>query len=239
MKGIYNTKKNFVTNLIQDPTRYFNICIGVIDYLFSKTLLNQGIFRIHAACASLDNQALLICGTNGTGKTTLLMKLLREGYHFISDDSVYLQFQDDQLTCIPFPKIIILNYSDLQKFPTLYNDLEVIPTFTSYGDHKAVIQPEANNFPVDLDQLPVNQIIIPTISENTCSIFDVEEENLKFNLILPSCRGKDLLNIDYIEDINIYNERSDFCHKIAQIYSLKIVKMGHNFTKMQNVGLLL
>jgi len=239
VKGIYNTKKNVVTNLIRDPTKYFNICIGVIDYLFSKLLLNHGIFRIHAACASQNNQALLICGTSGTGKTTLLMKLLKEGFHFISDDSVYLQFQNDQLICIPFPKVIIANYNDLQDFPTLYKNLEVNSIFTSYGEHKALIQPMPNNFQVDINPMPVNKVIIPVISENNSAIFDIVDENLKFNLMLPSCSGKDLLNIDYIKDINISNKQSDFCHKITQIYPLKIFKMGPNFSMIQNGGHLL
>lgn len=239
VKGIYNTEKNFVLNLIRDPTRYFNICIGVVDYLFSKPLLNDAIFRIHAACVSQDNQALLICGTSGTGKTTLLMKLLQEGFHFVSDDSVYLQFQNDQINCIPFPKTIVANYSDLQKFPSLYNDLNVISIFTSYGDQKAVIKPEANNFPVDMTEMPVSQIIIPTISEGNSSIFEVSEEDLKFNLIFPSFSGKDLLKIDYIEDVNVFDKQSHFCHNITPILPFKIVKMGHNFIKIKNLGHLL
>jgi len=239
VKGIYNTKTNVITNLIRDPKHYFNICIGVIDHLFAKALLEHAIFRVHAACVSKDDQALLICGANSTGKTTLLLKLLQEGFHFVSDDSVYLQFQNDQIICNPFPKTIIANYTDIKKFPVLYHSLKVDSVFTSYGDPKAVISPEANHIPVDLKQMPVSQIIVSTISEGASSIFEVDKEKLKYNLIFPSCSGKDLLNIDYIKDPDVINKQSDFCQKIIQTYPIKLVKMGSTFIEIKNVGHLL
>ena len=239
VKGIYNTKTHVVTNLVRDPTHYFNICLGVIDYLFSKVLLEHAIFRVHAACISKDDQALLICGANSTGKTTFLLKLLQEGFQFVSDDSAYLQFQNDQLICIPFPKTIIANFTDIQKFPVLYRTLTVNSLFTSYGNQKAVIGPEANHIPVNLKQIPVSQIIVSTISENTSSIFEVDEEKLKFELLFPSCSGKDLLNIDYIKDPKVINQQSDFCQKIIQTYPIKLVKMGSTFIEIKNVGHLL
>jgi hypothetical protein len=239
VKGIYNTRTNVVTNLIRDPTRYFNILIGVIDHLFAKALLEHNIFRLHAACVSKDNQALLICGANSTGKTTLLLKLLQEGFHFVSDDSIYLEFQNDQLICNPFPRIILANYNDVEKFPSLYYNLNVSPVFTSYGDQKAVIVPDVNNIPVDFHHMPVNQILISTIAEGASSIFEVEQEKMKYDLLFPSCSGKDLLNIDYIKDPDIINKQSDFCQKVVQLFPIKVVKMGSNFIETRNIGHLL
>ena len=239
VKGIYNTKTNVVTNLLRDPTRYFNILIGVVDHLFAKVLLEHEIFRLHAACVSKDNQALLICGANSTGKTTLLLKFLQEGFHFVSDDSVYLQFQNDRLMCIPFPKTIIAQYNDIKKFPGLYHSLKVESVFTSYGDRKGVISTNANNIPVDTHLMPVTQIIVSSVSDGASSIFEVEQPKLKFDLLSPSCSGKDLLNIDYIKDLDVFNKKSDFCQKIVQMYPIKLVKMGSTFIEIKNVGHLL
>ncbi|MDD1776710.1 MAG: hypothetical protein LUQ65_00970 [Candidatus Helarchaeota archaeon] len=239
VKGIYNTKTNVVTNLLRDPTRYFNIFIGVVDHLFAKALLAHDIFRLHAACVSKDNQALLICGANSTGKTTLLLKLLQEGFHFVSDDSVYLQFQNDRLICIPFPKTIIANFNDITKFPGLYHNLNVRSVFTSYGTQKAVIYPAINNIPVDFHQMPVHHIIVSTISEGASSIFEVNQEKLKFDLLFPSCSGKDLLNIDYIKDPEVFNKQSDFCQKVIELFPIKVVKMGSTFIEIKNIGHLL
>ena len=45
---------------------------------------------IHAACVSLDNNAILLCGDSGAGKSTLSYACARSGWTYTSDDGSFL-----------------------------------------------------------------------------------------------------------------------------------------------------
>ena len=247
VKGFYDTKKNIVTNLIRDPTHYFNICVGVIDYLFSKDLLQKEILRVHAACVAKGDSGLLICGTKGRGKTTLVMKFLREGYSFVADDSVLLQLRNNKLVVHPFPRTLKINQEDLKKFPKLYENLKFVPVSTSDGLQKAIINPKENNLPINTQKVPISQIIIPSLSSeqqtvtNTihpmdpdctfCAI-DVVKKDLSFNLLIPSFRGQGLLKIDYLSNPELIRQQDALCRKILKLYELRLFTLGTDFQKI-------
>lgn len=247
VRGIYDPNKNTVRNLVRDPFRYFNICVGVIDYLFSKALLQQDIFRIHAACISKDDKGMLICGSKATGKTTLLMKFLRSGYDFVADDLCYVKFENNELICHPFPKTIKINYNDSERFPKLYQKLKYSKITTSDEIQKAIIQPEENNFSIVTREIPITQIIIPSIiqsprtstnsiqpvsAETSCCVVDIVKKKLSFDLLIPTFRGKDLLNIDYLENPELIEKQDHLCQQTLQSYSLKIFKLGLDIEKI-------
>ena len=251
VKGIYDAKKNNVINLIRDPSRYFNISIGVIDYLFSKALFQQNIFRIHAAGVSKGKNVLLICGTKGVGKTTLLMKFLQNGYNFVADDSIYIQFINNELICYPFPKTIKITARDLIKFPKLYKNLNFSKTTDSTGIQKAIIPPQNNYFPIETHTSTISQIIIPSISRTTeCKndviqpsdpssqfcVVDVLKRNFSFDLLKPSFRGEGLLNIDYIENPEITAKQDELCKQTLQKYELKFFKIGLDIEEIDIKG---
>ncbi len=45
---------------------------------------------IHAACVALDDEAILLCGESGAGKTTLSYACARAGWTYVTDDGSYL-----------------------------------------------------------------------------------------------------------------------------------------------------
>ncbi|TFG05794.1 MAG: hypothetical protein EU536_01050 [Promethearchaeota archaeon] len=247
VKGIYNTQTNEVTNLIRDPSQYFNICVGVIDYLFSKALLKDGIFRVHAACVAKGTSGYLICGAKSSGKTTLLMRLLRDGYDFIADDATYIEFKGRRLICHPFPKTIKINLEDLNKFFLLYKDLMYSPILTSDGTRKAIIKLRDNNFSVMDQRLPITQILIPSIGGNSrtssqpiklretktgyCISVSVKK-HFNRELLIPSFRGADLLSIDYITNQELIKQQETLCENTLQNYHIKILQLG---TDLENI----
>ncbi len=242
VKGMYDTKNNTILNLIRDPTRYFNICTGVIDYLFSKFLLTQNIFRIHAACVAKNKEGFLICGAKGTGKTTLLMKLLQEGYTYVADDQVYVELQNDNLICYPWPKTIKIRRDDITKSPHLYKNLKYMALTDSHGIERAIIDPTLNKIPLHTIQLPLKQIIVPTFSNavqcnvNTIQpvtdcqycVIDFVKKDMSFKLLFPCFTGADLLNIDYIENPGLISRQKETVNKVIQSYQIKLLTIGTN-----------
>lgn len=44
--------------------------------------------RLHASCAALDGDAVLLTGPSGAGKSDLLLRLLDRGFDLVADDQV-------------------------------------------------------------------------------------------------------------------------------------------------------
>jgi hypothetical protein len=49
-----------------------------------------GRFPLHAGCVARQGRGVLLAGTSGSGKSTLTAALVRDGWDFLSDDTVFL-----------------------------------------------------------------------------------------------------------------------------------------------------
>jgi len=78
---------------------------------------------VHAGGAALDNNAVLICGGKGVGKTTISMALVRDGFDFLSDERVILHQHNGGIEVLPFPGPVNLARSSLRFFPELEKKL--------------------------------------------------------------------------------------------------------------------
>lgn len=59
------------------------------------------LFGIHCSCVAFDTRAILICGGEGSGKSSLSFGLAGLGLDFISDDRVFVQVCGDTLVVHP------------------------------------------------------------------------------------------------------------------------------------------
>lgn len=66
----------------------------ICRYVLLPSLFNfmgmRNLLAIHASAVSLHGKGVVICGDSGRGKTTLLLHLLREGFDYMADDTVFL-----------------------------------------------------------------------------------------------------------------------------------------------------
>jgi len=67
-----------------------------LNTLFTLSLFEAlrffGLYYLHAAgLESPDGQGFLISGNSGSGKTTLTLSLIRAGFRFLSDDTVFMR----------------------------------------------------------------------------------------------------------------------------------------------------
>jgi hypothetical protein len=86
----------------------------------------EGVIGIHSAVLSRDKIGLLIVGPAGSGKSTLAMRLLANGWEFLSDDLAPVKL--DGLEVAPFPKpLSIKDASMWQEFEDLWCDSDWLP----------------------------------------------------------------------------------------------------------------
>ncbi|MFQ6618042.1 MAG: hypothetical protein ACE5QV_05070 [Fidelibacterota bacterium] len=63
----------------------------------SEILKKRGYFPIHAAGLQMGERGLIFPGATKSGKTTLSMALLFEGFKLISDDLIYIHERDEKI----------------------------------------------------------------------------------------------------------------------------------------------
>lgn len=83
------------------PALARELCYLLILSRAGEALDLRGLHRLHAGAAAIEGSPLLFCGPQGTGKTTLLIELLkRPGFSLLSDDTPLISRNG---TVYPFP----------------------------------------------------------------------------------------------------------------------------------------
>lgn len=63
---------------------------GLIQQALRLALARRGCALLHAACLNDGRHTILLVGGRGTGKTRIVLGLLREGWNYVADDKVLL-----------------------------------------------------------------------------------------------------------------------------------------------------
>lgn len=83
---IDTASKKCIVELSQSICNEKQVVDGLLRFILGEVLKTVGVFQIHAASAAINNQAVLVVGTSGAGKSTSSYTLLDKGFSLISDD---------------------------------------------------------------------------------------------------------------------------------------------------------
>jgi hypothetical protein len=84
--------------LPEHPAQFFSL-LGIT---FSEMLKYRGLYFLHGACVYGNGRAYLFSGRSRSGKTTAAFNLVRQGFKFVADDSLFLSDQDGAMVVSPF-----------------------------------------------------------------------------------------------------------------------------------------
>jgi hypothetical protein len=76
------------------------------DLTIALQLQRADLFFLHAAVVALDDRAVVLSAPSGTGKSTLALALLENGFDYLSDELAPIDVQ--RLTVHPFPHALCL-----------------------------------------------------------------------------------------------------------------------------------
>ena len=79
----------------------------------------RGYYLLHAFAATHDGEAVLICGSSGSGKTTSGASLLLGGWRYLANDAVLLQQRDGAVFALPTPGYLQVRPPTLFLLPAL------------------------------------------------------------------------------------------------------------------------
>lgn len=116
----------------------------VINFILSQYLnhhLNQNWLLGHCAALQIGHQGVALAGLSGGGKSTLMLKLLEHGDHFISNDRLLIQAQQDHIEMRGLPKHPRINPGTLLNNPRLSGLIQNPEPYLAL-DHNALRQLE-------------------------------------------------------------------------------------------------
>ncbi len=79
--------------------------VNLIEPLMRFLMISKGYILLHSACLSLNGHAVLISAPPDTGKTTTVIKCVKKGFNFLSDDMTIIRLPNTAL-CFPKPMTI-------------------------------------------------------------------------------------------------------------------------------------
>ena len=91
----------------------------LLNIALFETMKRRGRFALHAAAASRDGRGVLVPGTSGAGKSTLSVTLVRAGFDFLSDDTVFLSSTDMGIWVSAFPDEVDVTANTVSLVPEL------------------------------------------------------------------------------------------------------------------------
>jgi glycosyltransferase involved in cell wall biosynthesis len=85
---------------------------NILEALLRFVVADRGRMLLHSACIELDGRGVMLSARTDTGKTSTILRLLREkGGHFLSDDMTII---DEQASAWSFPKPLTISHHTLR-----------------------------------------------------------------------------------------------------------------------------
>ena len=105
-------------------TSKYNFILFGLTYLFSY----QGLFYLHGAALSNEGIGYLFLGESTSGKSSISISLVRQGWHYASDDSLLINSNGSGVEVLSFRKNFHIAPQAVSKYP------ELDPLFLSEND---------------------------------------------------------------------------------------------------------
>jgi hypothetical protein len=95
------------------------VYVNVVEPLLRFLLISKGYILLHSACVGTNESGILLSALPDTGKTSLTLKCINDGFSFLSDDMTILRLPNQALC---FPKPLTISWSTYKSSPDLPNN---------------------------------------------------------------------------------------------------------------------
>jgi hypothetical protein len=82
----------------EDSSKFFSM----LGFTIIEILKYRGLYFLHGACVYGNGRAYLFSGRSGAGKTTAAFNLVRQGFRFVADDSLFLSEHNGDIVVSPY-----------------------------------------------------------------------------------------------------------------------------------------
>lgn len=166
---------------------FFNFLEPIINY----KLMDKGLCLVHASCFSLNDNGYIIHGYPYSGKTSILLRMLRDRADYVSDEMTIIS-KEGHAYSYPTP-LNLCDYNFQQDFPLKLNVSEAIRKYLN-----KFIRSATNNSIRPTIEVGLNRIL------NNCKIVNVC--NIKASCIINNVLGPASSEVENAENILAINQ---------------------------------
>ena len=132
--------------------------------LLMLMMRHKHAFALHANALVTHNNAVLFIGASGSGKTTTALSLVRCGWHYLGDDTIILEAQQQQIEALAIRKGFAVRPATHQHFKQFVSSAQIVT-----GHKQTVTIPDGFGGQLVKHAVP-RVLIFPTLSSQATSL---------------------------------------------------------------------
>jgi hypothetical protein len=101
----FSDKVNITINKLITASRHV-IYVNLVEPILRFLLISKGFVLLHSACLDIKGHGILLSAPPDTGKTTTVLKCVKYGFSFLSDDMTIVRLPNE---AICFPKAMTIS----------------------------------------------------------------------------------------------------------------------------------
>jgi len=106
----------FTSGTDQQPSSLLSYLVAISLAILLRA---HGWFPLHAAGLTREERGVLLTARSGSGKSTAALSLVRDGWGYLSDDTVLLRAENDQINAYSFRRNFCVDPDAASHFPEL------------------------------------------------------------------------------------------------------------------------
>ncbi|MEO5788568.1 hypothetical protein [Gelidibacter sp.] len=198
--------------------------VELINIFYNKKE-SDWMATFHASTVCNDNEAIMIIGDSGNGKSTLSAVLMANGMDVLADDFTPLSATNSEV--YRFPSGISVKEGAFEILGAMYPDFEKFPTHKSTSKHVNIKYiPPIKSFNTAVSHVPCKKIVyVKYDAQATSQLKEVAIENILPTLIpeswLSPLASNAQLFLDWLKDVQCFELcYSDNDYAVAQLRKL-------------------
>jgi hypothetical protein len=148
-----------------------------------EVMKRKGRFPLHAGCVAREGRGVLLAGMSGSGKSTLTAALVRDGWDFLSDDTVFVARQSGAISAWGFSDEIDCSDDTAGMFAELRH-LVGEPTLPGRGKHPVDVEEAFGVLPVPACR--PHALVLPAISGERRSVLTAVSASYALRELAPN-----------------------------------------------------
>lgn len=93
--------------------------VNLVEPIMRFLMISKGYILLHSACIAMNGHGVLLSAPPDTGKTTTVLKCIKTGFSFLSDDMTIIHLPNE---AISFPKSMTISAHTLKTVTSLSNN---------------------------------------------------------------------------------------------------------------------
>ena len=184
--------------------------------LISQIVRTEHSVLVHSAAVGIDNKGVLICAKGGSGKSTLSVSCLTNGFQYVSDDYLILS-KTNNLSALPIYSIITLSEQIYKQMPNLksefmcnnYNNTKYVLNISSYDNTlvrnlqlKAVVFPKISNVVEPTIERTDKNKALTQLVYSTATQMDKDKDPQYIKQLISFIKDLDFYQINLSQDLD-------------------------------------